>query len=334
MVIIDDDADLAEALKELLADAYSVAAFNSGDEGVKQLSARTQAVILDIKMQDKNGFDVCVDIKQRFMHLPVIFHTAYQDLKDPFEIINEYRPFGYVIKGGNPQTLLDTVASAVMYSRELQRNWELVAQLREMNATLEDRVRERTQALEQAIAQISALAMTDSLTSIPNRRAFFSQFDKEMQRAIRFQRPLAFMIIDVDAFKTINDNHGHAFGDTVLKTLSELLRQNLRSIDTLGRLGGDEFGVLLPETDLEAASACAERLRRVVAESARLQPNGGASAATVAVTLSIGCCVCKGSAVGLDEVFTKADEALYTSKRQGRNRVTSAIYDTRAAPPA
>ncbi len=166
-----------------------------------------------------------------------------------------------------------------------------------------------------AEARLREMATTDSLTGILNRRRFLELAADELERARRYQRDTALIMFDVDHFKQVNDSQGHAAGDQVLRGLTATARETLRGADILGRIGGEEFAVLLPETDLPAASRAAERLRRA-AESMELLTDGG----PFAVTVSLGV-VLLNPGETLEDLLKRADQALYRAKQGGRNRV-------------
>ncbi|MEG2030165.1 MAG: CHASE domain-containing protein [Janthinobacterium sp.] len=169
-------------------------------------------------------------------------------------------------------------------------------------------------------AELLQLATTDFLTGLPNRRQFMAALENEHAR---LQRELAscatVLMLDIDHFKRVNDEHGHAVGDAVLRHLGALMCQELRKVDVPGRVGGEEFAILLPGTDLAAAAVFAERLRRRVAESA-LTVEGGILV-TITITVSIGMAAMAGTDADCDAVLARADEALYRAKRGGRNRI-------------
>ena len=156
----------------------------------------------------------------------------------------------------------------------------------------------------------------DHLTGVANRRAFFEAAELELNRNRRAPRPTALVLVDADHFKRINDRHGHAGGDAVLRHLGQLLSATFRQVDVVARVGGEEFAVLLPSSDLDAAVAVAERLRRLVA-SRPVAYDG----AHIACTISAGVAVCDGEALGLDGLMKRADQALYAAKAAGRDRV-------------
>jgi len=161
-------------------------------------------------------------------------------------------------------------------------------------------------------------ARTDFLTGIPNRRYFLELAEVELARAHRYRRPFSLLMLDLDMFKDINDRYGHRIGDLTLQKVVEVCRQILRGVDIVGRLGGEEFGVILPETGTERARQVAERVRQSIAATPVPLVQGGA----VFVTTSVGVATFCASDGNVDAVLTRADQALYNAKRAGRNRVS------------
>jgi diguanylate cyclase (GGDEF)-like protein len=168
------------------------------------------------------------------------------------------------------------------------------------------------------LARDAQSAGTDELTQLANRRTFAAAGTRELARARRSQRPLAVALIDVDDFKWVNDTFGHAAGDDVLRAVAEMLRTQTRGIDLAARYGGDEFVLLLPETDEEGALEAAERFH--VALAARTLGDG--RTLPTGVTASIG--VAAGVETTLDELVAAADRALYRAKQAGKNRTADA----------
>lgn len=167
--------------------------------------------------------------------------------------------------------------------------------------------------------ELEQLATIDPLTGVHNRRHFERLVVTELERAVRFDRPLSLMMLDIDHFKRINDTYGHAAGDDALRRFADACRTTLRRHDVLGRIGGEEFALLLPDTDSHGAPILAERLRRRIA-GVRV-PVG--ERGPVSFTVSIGC-ACSVPSDSLPELFARADHALYAAKRGGRNRVVTA----------
>ena len=164
--------------------------------------------------------------------------------------------------------------------------------------------------------ELRRLATTDSLTGVANRREFMACAEHELARVRRYGRPLALLMLDVDHFKSINDAFGHAAGDAVLRALAAATRDCLRECDIIGRLGGEEFAVALPETHLAEAVEVAERLRRRLGELCVCAGGG-----EIRFTASVGVSICRPSDPSIEAPLSRADHALYVAKRGGRNRV-------------
>jgi len=173
--------------------------------------------------------------------------------------------------------------------------------------------------------ELQRLATTDSLTGLANRRAFFAEADRARSQCLRYGHPYTAMMLDIDHFKAINDNFGHDVGDEVLKLVSAEMQQQIRDVDFLGRLGGEEFAIVLPETNLETAIIVAERVR-VAVEAFSLQTEQG----EVTFTISIGVTPLSDAEESNEQLIKQADELLYQAKHNGRNRIESGAGHTSA----
>ena len=165
---------------------------------------------------------------------------------------------------------------------------------------------------------IETLAITDGLTGVYTRRYFIERFEEEIQRSALRKSTLAFLMIDADYFKKINDQHGHLTGDQALKEISNIVQESVREIDIVGRFGGEEFCVVLPDTDMEGARVVAERIRKS-AEKRLIKAYDN----NLHVTVSIGVAMYPSDGKLLEELMDKADWALYRAKSQGRNCVVA-----------
>lgn len=164
--------------------------------------------------------------------------------------------------------------------------------------------------------ELQELSILDSLTKIYNRRHFMFRYKTEFQRAAKFKLSLAFLMIDIDHFKKINDTYGHLVGDAVLREVARIIRENLREIDFLARFGGEEFSVILPETDKASAIMAAERINtKVSRERIRVFDE------TLSVNISVGVATFPQNTLHPDVLVEVADKALYKAKLSGRNRV-------------
>ncbi|MBU1691474.1 MAG: diguanylate cyclase [Gammaproteobacteria bacterium] len=162
------------------------------------------------------------------------------------------------------------------------------------------------------------MARQDTLTCLPNRRAFYEMGEIETERSRRYDRPFTALFFDLDNFKTVNDIKGHGEGDRLLKTVAEILHSRLRTTDICGRLGGDEFAVLLPETDEEAAASFAAELRARLIEAMERH--------SWPVTFSIGVATFNTTPDSLDQLIKTADALMYTVKQDGKNAIRHEVY--------
>ena len=222
---------------------------------------------------------------------PVIFRTAIV-LIEPAEL--EAQAAAELLRRGAHDFLLEPVRDAELLSRVLAAGRTKI---------LQEELVDQTTRLESQLFE-------DPLTHLKNRRFLFGQLGALISAARRHGRPLAVAMVDLDRFKAINDMHGHQVGDAALVAAGEALRRALRAEDVLGRLGGEEFLALLPDTDEEAAAHAGERLRAAVA----------GAASPVPLTASVGYAVLADDEAA-DDVVRRADAALYAAKDAGRNRV-------------
>lgn len=186
-----------------------------------------------------------------------------------------------------------------------------VGEATEMTAVLRD-ISERARLIE----ELKVAATTDPLTGCANRRRLGEMLAHELQRCRRFNHRFSLLMVDIDHFKRINDGHGHPAGDGVLTGLADRLKKCVRDVDLVGRWGGEEFLVLLPETDQVAASECAERIRATIADSP-FEHDGLKLEVTVSIGVTTSNCTMKGT----DNPVERVDRALYAAKEAGRNRV-------------
>ena len=182
-------------------------------------------------------------------------------------------------------------------------------------------LRKSLQRLAQRIADVEALATTDPQTRLRNRMATLGVLATEIERANRYRRPLSIALFDIDHFKRVNDTHGHAIGDDVLRHVATVLHDNVRSVDSLGRYGGEEFLLVMPETDLEGGVATAEHLRRILGRTpvTVTTPTGDLH---FRVSISAGVTGNDGvTTLDIDALLREADSALYGAKEAGRDQV-------------
>lgn len=175
----------------------------------------------------------------------------------------------------------------------------------------------------QLYQKIQQLAITDSLTGLYNRRGLEELGKHEIERALRFNRPLSTLMIDIDHFKHVNDHFGHPVGDEILVQLARRLQSKLRDVDVICRYGGEEFFIMLPETDIKNAFLIADRIRKLIHED-----YFSTSAGIINITVSIGICYLSKNIDNLEDMINYADQALYQAKQTGRNKVNPYILET------
>ena len=163
---------------------------------------------------------------------------------------------------------------------------------------------------------VQELAIIDSLTNVFNRRYYLERFKEELERSIKFNYVFSCLMVDIDYFKSFNDRYGHIVGDAILRELSKAIQENIRQIDLLGRYGGEEFSIVLSETDKDAASFAAERIRRAI-EDKHIKVYDE----ELKITVSIGVSTYPHDGKNIESLIDKADSALYLAKFTGRNKV-------------
>ncbi len=182
-------------------------------------------------------------------------------------------------------------------------------------------------ALEKANAQLEKLSMTDRLTGLLNRGTWENLVDAEFERYRRYGNATSLVMFDIDHFKPVNDTHGHLAGDEVIRHTARVIRNALRHADRAGRYGGEEFGIILPETDAAGAAVICERIRETIAQS-----TVRTSVADIRYTVSLGISQLGDGPENYMEWLAEADKALYQAKETGRNRVV--VFDDAAAGPS
>lgn len=188
----------------------------------------------------------------------------------------------------------------------------------------EEELRSASDELQKANEELNRLVNRDPLTELGNRRSFFERLDTELERQKRYGEPLSLLLVDLDHFKEINDRHGHPVGDQVLIAVARVLEDCRFDIDLIARLGGEEFGLILPNTDRQGAAVLAERLRQNICELTVTADDGE----PVKITASLGIAALRDTTVDVSDLMRAADRALYRAKAEGRNRVAGATPDT------
>jgi diguanylate cyclase (GGDEF)-like protein len=276
---------------------------------------RPDLVLLDFMMPRMSGLEVLQRIKAAHPATYVIIVTG----KGSEETVVE------VMKAGASDYIVKPLPSAPLVRQTLDRTLRLrdaelksqayVERLRQVNTILAQQVRLQTEELERQNQILQRMVIRDDLTGLYNQKALYSKLDQELARASRYGRQLGFIMLDLDFFKTVNDRHGHQVGSEALKIVADVILRSIRNTDWAARFGGDEFSVVLPETDPAGARAAAERIRRNI-EQHEFQVAGQ----RVEVRASLGTAIYEPG-MSRDLLVRRADEALYQAKASGRNCV-------------
>jgi diguanylate cyclase (GGDEF)-like protein len=307
VLIVDDSDSIRRMVRETLEEMDRTRSIDEAVDGLEGLGMLGRGyydlVITDVTMPRLDGFKLVSAIRQN----PAMKGTMIIVLSSRGESVDKIK--GLTI-GAN-----DYVTKP-FEKGELQARVTVMFKMKQLQQELQ----QKNAAMEQANIKLATLANQDGLTGIPNRRCFFERFEVEFDRARRLKAPLGLLMIDIDHFKSFNDNYGHLAGDEALRKVSSTLQQGIRTYDMIGRYGGEEIIAFLPQTDDEDVHMVAERLRQAVAEI-EMHPVGGRTGEPVVTTVSVGIAcwptIDSDSTNGLIEA---ADAALYRAKTGGRNR--------------
>ena len=298
ILIVDDDVAIRDSMNEFVEiSGYRSSMAGSAEDALEILDKECiDVVITDIMLPGMDGLELTDRIKKKF-DIDVIVMTGYS---------GDYSYEEAISKGAS-----DFVFKPVRFEELLLR---LRRVLKERRLT-----QERVHMLE----KLKRLSITDGLTQLYNSRHFYNQLKAEIERTSRYQRPLSLLLLDIDRFKEYNDTHGHLEGDKVLVRLGQVIKACLRKMDSAYRYGGEEFTVILPETEGDEAATVAERIRSQVEEE-RFAPAGGDS--SIRITVSVGVTEYHpGEEVSV--LVQRADKAMYLSKQGGRNLVSSLLAE-------
>lgn len=277
ILIVDDSPLVRKTLRRHLErQGFELDEAEDGEQAMEKIAAfGPDLVLLDVMMPKLDGFEVARRVKAdpRLHHLYIIMVSARRESEDEIGGL-DVGADDYVTKPFNPDTLMARVRRGLNVSQE------------------------------------RAAGVLDSLTRLYNRGVFEAALAREEARSLRLEQPLALVMADIDHFKAVNDTFGHPAGDEVLRELAAMLRRGSRAMDMPARLGGEEFGLLLPGASLDEAAQLAERLRTEVGDHA--------FARVGRLTISLGVAQYLGEG---HDLVADADEALYRAKQNGRNRV-------------
>ena len=292
ILVVDDAKDTQLLLEfDLGAAGYQVTSCDSGEESLVLLDTLAiDLILLDMYMPGLSGLETLTKIKAqaKSAQIPVIMLSASTD-EDEVVASLELGAGDYVIKPYVAKVLLARIRTAI-------------------------RLKEKT-------AQLEYLAKTDFLTSMNNRGSFFELSSNAISLANRAEQPLVVAMFDIDLFKQVNDNFGHDAGDQVLRVFGQNMTEVFRDYDIVGRIGGEEFAVCLPNTSSGDAYIACERLRQQVEQQRINITNTDSKSIKINITVSVGLVLADDDYLTIDELLKQADSALYFAKENGRNQV-------------
>ena len=296
ILVVDDSHDNVEIISTRLRfRGYVVEEAGRGEQALELVHTNPpDLILLDVMLPDLDGYEISRRIKTdvSLPFIPIILVTARDSTQDKVAGLDAGAD-DYLTKPINFPELEARVRSMLRIKR------------------LQDELEEKNRELEQ-------LSISDGLTGLYNHRHIQELLEEEFERANRSGDPISVVMLDLDRFKNVNDTHGHQIGDAVLVEMSEILRRTAREVDRLGRYGGEEFIVVLPETGIEEAEVFAERIRDAVQKHPFAQSKGD----PLSMTVSAGVAEYPHPSVNNPyELVKNADQALYQAKGSGRNRV-------------
>jgi diguanylate cyclase (GGDEF)-like protein len=361
LLLVDDEPENLDALARVFRKEFETATAASGAGAVELLEqARAEQRPFDLLLTDQRmpglrGTELCTRARELSPEMIRIIITGHIDVDDLLDAINRGEVYRFVTKPWDPAELRLVVRRALetyqltrdnarLLAEVVSRNAELAGteqELTRVRAELEQRVSQRSAELdaanaklESAIRELQLLATTDPLTGLPNRRGFHSAAARELRRAGHLGLPVSLILFDVDDLGEYNDRYRHTAGDELLTRIASTLREHTREVDLVARHGGDEFIVLLVESDREAALGAARRVLVEVAETLGVpdavsrpapgSPAGAADAAAPRVTLSVGVVTFPENGADLGSLVQQAELALVRAKSEGGNRVVAA----------
>lgn len=323
LLIVDDEPYIVSMLAALLASQFEIHTADCAEAAQVVFSRHPIDVVLsDHKMPRQTGIQLLEWVREHYPCTVRLLMSGYAEVEDALDAINRGQVYHYLLKPWRAEELMQIVRNAAE-KRLLERSRDqLLEQLQQFNRDLEQRVLDRTRALqeanqllEQRARELERLALTDPLTGLLNRRAMEELARFELKRHARYPSALTIGLIDIDCFKEINTRYLLPGGDEALKGLARILTSSLREVDSVGRLGGDEFLIIARETNEEGAKRLAERIRATVAATPIPYRDQ-----IIRISVSVSFAVAEvDTPVEFDLMYRVAASAIKDAKDKGRN---------------
>jgi diguanylate cyclase (GGDEF)-like protein len=324
LLVVDDEPHILATLQATLDGEFTVYTADCAAAAQSVFASHEIDIVLtDQKMPRVSGVQLLEWVRLHSPRTVRLMMTGFADLEETVDAINKGQVFRFILKPWRHDVLLDMLNSGARSFQLERSNEQLLEDLKRVNELLEKRVAERTAELQEVNAELEQktkmlerLALTDPLTNLPNRRYMDRLAERELRRRERYPGALSVGMIDVDHFKSINERYLLPGGDKVLYELARVLNASLREVDMLGRIGGEEFLVIAPQTSMEGAMILGERIRSTVEQAAFSYKDE-----SIPVRVSIGFAVVEeGVAVDYETLKHEAASALAEAKKTGRNR--------------
>jgi diguanylate cyclase (GGDEF)-like protein len=299
ILLVDGTSDnLLPTIAALEATGYNLSYVSSQENLLEAIATfRPDLMLLNLtKLEEAESLNNKIKLCQilqtypNFRSIPIVFTIRDREQEEAIELIDD-GTVDYLSEPFNPLEVLICIRTHL-------------------------KLKQKREKWQKAYAELEKLVNTDPLTEIANRRASIAFGEREFHRAKRYAHPFSILTIDIDRFKQVNDTYGHDIGDRLLVQVSKIVTHCLRKADCFGRFGGEEFLVLLPETEQPQAAYVAERIRNRIAKTSLTIEEEN-----IIVTVSIGIATYHADDRSLDVILKRADRALYEAKRLGRNRV-------------
>jgi PleD family two-component response regulator len=337
VMIVDDNRNVCDALEAVLGDRFSVSSYYDARSALDALNESIHVVLLDIKMEGVDGFQCFEMMRARYSHLPIVFHSAYQDLRDPYELINTLNPFGYLHKGAAESEIVSMLHRAVDYRKKFLDSERKLRQLKQKNEELQQRIREREARIQEQKAVLGysfkdSAAPRSSKSSFPpgstvsrgeqarGERLYgigsiILRLGRELETCRKGKKPLLCCVSEVDSFESIRRREGVSKSEKIVERIAISLSGSLGGQVLVGRLGDARIAFIAPGV----GPADVDNVRQEIKERLEVALNSERTEGLLfKITVSSGS-VCVATGVGTDSrrLMSLVERALETAKRRG-----------------